>query len=317
MKILVFGKDGQLGRALKSYFDALPLSPNQTLLYAGRNDCDLSNEKALIDLLNQFAPDLIINAAAYTAVDKAEVEVELAHAINARAPELMAMYASDHGATLLHYSTDYVFDGKKETSYIETDQRCPLSSYGVSKAAGEVAIEAVFQAKTSGRYAILRTSWVFGEGSNFIRTILRLAKECNELRVIHDQYGVPTSADWLAQVSFDLLFDQDMQLRPFPSGIYHAVPTGETTWYGLAKLATEVARDHGIALKLEPESIVPILAVEYPLPAPRPQNSRLNNSKLRLLMEQGGDMPKLQHLNRSWEDNVRKYVGSLAQAGLI
>jgi dTDP-4-dehydrorhamnose reductase len=317
MKILVFGKDGQLGRAFKSLFDALPPSQDRVLQYVGRDDCDLCNEKALVDLLNQFAPDLIINAAAYTAVDKAEVEVKLADAINARAPELMAMYASDHAATLLHYSTDYVFDGKKETPYVESDQRRPLGSYGKSKAAGEAAIEAVFQHKTSGRYAILRTSWVYGEGSNFIRTILRLAKERDQLRVIHDQYGVPTNADWLSRASCDLIFDQHMQLRPFPSGIYHAVSNGETTWYGLAKLATEVARDHGITLKLGPESIVPILAVEYPLPAPRPQNSRLNNSKLRLLMEQGGDMPKLQHLNSSWEDNVRKYVGDLAQAGLI
>ena len=317
MKILVFGKDGQLGRAFKNLFNALPSSQDRVLQYVGRDDCDLSNEKALVTFLNQFGPDLIINAAAYTAVDKAEVEVELAHAINARAPELMAMYTSDHGATLLHFSTDYVFDGKKEMPYVESDQRCPLSSYGKSKAAGEAAIEAAFQEKISGHYAILRTSWVFGEGSNFIRTILRLAKERNELRVIHDQHGVPTNADWLAQVGCDLLFDQDMQLRPFPSGIYHAVPNGESTWYGLAKLATEVARDQGIELQLEPESITPILAVDYPLPAPRPQNSRLNNSKLRLLMERGGDMPKLQHFNNSWEDNVRKYVGELAQAGLI
>jgi dTDP-4-dehydrorhamnose reductase len=317
MKILVFGKDGQLGRAFKSLFDAMPSSQDWVLQYVGRNDCDLSNEKALVSLLNQFAPDLIINAAAYTAVDQAEVEVELAHAINARAPELMAMYASDHGATLLHYSTDYVFDGKKETPYLESDQRCPLGSYGKSKAAGEAAIESAFQDKTSGRYAILRTSWVYGEGSNFIRTILRLAKERDQLRVIHDQHGVPTNADWLAQVSCNLIFDQHMQFRPFPSGIYHAVPNDETTWYGLAKLATEVARNHGIPLKLEPESITPILAVEYPLPAPRPQNSRLDNSKLRLLLEQVGDMPKLQHLNRSWEGSVRKYVSQLAQAGLI
>ena len=317
MKILVLGKDGQLGRAFKSLFDALPSSQDRVIQYVGRNDCDLSNERTLFDLLNQFAPNLIINAAAYTAVDKAEIEVKLAHAINARAPELMAMYASDYGATLLHYSTDYVFDGKKETTYLEIDQRCPLGSYGKSKADGEAAIEAVFQRKTLARYAILRTSWVYGDGSNFIRTILRLAKERDQLRVIHDQHGVPTSADWLAQVSCDLIFDQNMRLKQFPSGIYHVVPNGETTWYGLAKLATEVARDHGIALKLEPESISPILAVEYPLPAPRPQNSRLNNSKLRLLMERGGDMPKLQHLNSSWADNVRKYVGDLAQAGLI
>jgi dTDP-4-dehydrorhamnose reductase len=317
MKILVFGKDGQLGKAFKKLFDAFPSSQNRIIRYVGRDDCDLSNEQALIDLLSQFRPDLIVNAAAYTAVDKAEIETELTNAINARAPELMAAYASDHGATLLHYSTDYVFDGKKDTPYLESDQPCPLGSYGKSKAAGEAAVEAAFQNKAIGRYAILRTSWVYGDGSNFIHTILRLAKEREELRVIHDQYGVPTYAEWLAQVSCDLIFDQCGQLKPFPSGIYHAVPNGETTWYGLAKFAMEVARNHGVTLKLGSESIVPILAVEYPLPAPRPQNSRLNNSKLQLLMAQGGDVPKLQHLNSSWEDNVRKYVGQLAQAGLI
>jgi dTDP-4-dehydrorhamnose reductase len=133
----------------------------------------------------------------------------------------------------------------------------PLGSYGESKAAGEAAIEAVFQRKTLAGYAILRASWVYGDGSNFIRTILRLAKERDQLRVIHDQYGVPTSADWLAQVSCDLIFDQNMRFKQFPSGIYHAVPNGETTWYGLAKLATEVARDHGIALSLSLNPLLP------------------------------------------------------------
>jgi dTDP-4-dehydrorhamnose reductase len=317
MNVLVFGKDGQLGKAFKSLFDALPLTKDVVIRYVARVDCDLSNELVLNKLLEQFAPDLIVNAAAYTAVDKAETERALAYAVNARAPELMAIYAAKMGATLLHYSTDYVFDGCKKEPYSESDVCAPLGAYGESKLAGEVAIKNAFKNSRFGQYAILRTSWVYGEGVNFIRTILRLAKERDQLRVIHDQYGVPTNALWLARVGLDLTLNQDMQLKTFISGIYHAVPNGETTWYGLAKLAIQTAHEFGAALKVRPDSIAPILAVEYPLPAPRPQNSRLDNSKLRLLMEREGDMTKLQHLNIPWEDDVRNYVRKLVQDGLI
>jgi dTDP-4-dehydrorhamnose reductase len=317
MNVLVFGKDGQLGKAFKSLFDALPLTKDVVIRYVARVDCDLSNELVLNKLLEQFAPDLIVNAAAYTAVDKAETERALAYAVNARAPELMAIYAAKMGATLLHYSTDYVFDGCKKEPYSESDVCAPLGAYGESKLAGEVAIKNAFKNSRFGQYAILRTSWVYGEGVNFIRTILRLAKERDQLRVIHDQYGVPTNALWLARVGLDLTLNQDMQLKTFISGIYHAVPNGETTWYGLAKLAIQIARELGVVLKVGSDSIAPILAVEYPLPAPRPQNSRLDNSKLRLLMEREGDMTKLQHLNIPWEDDVRNYVRKLVQDGLI
>lgn len=317
MNVLVFGKDGQLGKAFKSLFDTLPLHKDTVIRYVGRIDCDLSNELALNKLLEQFSPDLIVIAAAYTAVDKAEAEIALAYAVNARAPELMAIYVAKKGATLLHYSTDYVFDGRKEEAYSESDVCAPLSVYGKSKLAGEIAIKNAFKDSRSGQYAILRTSWVYGEGANFIRTILRLAKERDQLRVIHDQHGVPANAGWLAKVGLDLILNQKLQLKAFASGVYHAVPNGETTWYGLAKLAIQAARDCGVALKVESDSIVPILAVEYLLPAPRPQNSRLNNSKLRLLVEQEGDVTKLQHLNISWEDDVRKYVRKLAQDDLI
>ncbi|QKM63985.1 dTDP-4-dehydrorhamnose reductase [Polynucleobacter tropicus] len=317
MKILVFGKDGQLGKAFKNLFDAFPPSQNIEVQYAGRDDCDLSNEKALNSYLEQVAPNLIINAAAYTAVDLAQTNEELAFAINTHAPELMAAYATSHGASLLHYSTDYVFDGQKQVAYIESDPRNPLSVYGKSKAAGEEAIEKVFAKQSASRYAILRTSWVYGEGANFIRTILRLAKERDQLRVIHDQLGVPTNAQWLAQTSLDLVFDDQFQLKPFPSGIYHAVPNGETSWHGMASLAVKVATDCGVDLTVKPDSILPILAAEYPLPAPRPQNSRLDNSKLRLLIESEGDMTKLQHLNTSWEESVRTYIAQLAQKNLI
>jgi dTDP-4-dehydrorhamnose reductase len=317
MNILVFGKDGQLGKAFQHLFQKASLASESNIQYIGRNQCDLSDAKALNKLLNTSKPDLIINAAAYTAVDKAEAEHELAFAINAKAPEMMAQYATKHGSTLLHYSTDYVFDGSKDGPYLESDHRKPINMYGKSKAAGEEAIEHVFANGSSGQYAIFRTSWVYGDGANFIRTILRLAKEREELKVICDQYGVPTNTDWLAQVSLDLALDSHYRLRKFPSGIYHAVPSGKTSWYELAVLATQVALDANIALKLIPADIVSILAAQYPVVAPRPVNSCLDNSKLRLALEEGGDMSKLQHWSRDWTKQVQSYVADLARDGLI
>jgi len=316
MNILIFGKDGQLGKAFHKLFSSLHL-PGVNIRYVGRDQCDLSNSAALSHFLNQSKVDLIINAAAYTAVDKAETEVEIAFAINAIAPELMARYAVEHDATFLHYSTDYVFDGSKKSSYVESDPRNPLGIYGKSKAAGEETLEKVFTNSIHGQYAILRTSWVYGDGNNFIRTILRLAKEREELKVIDDQYGVPTSAEWLAQVSLNLVLDQQLHLRKFASGIYHAVPAGETTWHGLARFAAQVAIDAGVILKASPEAIKAISTAEYPLPAPRPMNSRMDVAKLHLALEHVGDMSKLQHCKQVWSDEVRTYVAQLAQDGLI
>ena len=323
MNILVFGKDGQLGKAFKSVFDVSKLGESHCITYVGRAECDLANSNTVTKLLDQIKPSLIINAAAYTAVDKAETEVDLAYAINAKAPELMALYAKHRRATFLHYSTDYVFDGSKKTAYIESDVRNPLAIYGKSKAAGEEAIEAAFEDSNSsaGRYAIFRTSWVYGEGGNFIRTILRLAKERETLKVIADQYGVPTSAAWLAEVSLALALDEQHQLRPFQSGIYHAVPQGETTWHALAYYAVQVAIEAGAGLKLRPEAITAIPAAEYPLPAPRPMNSRMARSVLEAALTNslGGssNMPKSQLLEQSWESQVAAYVQDLVHRKLI
>jgi dTDP-4-dehydrorhamnose reductase len=319
MNILVFGKDGQLGKAFHALLDSLlpTLISKPKIQYLGRSECDLANTSALTTLLSQYQPNLIINASAYTAVDKAEVESELAFAINAKAPEMMAQYAADHGATFLHYSTDYVFDGEKYGYYLEGDIRNPLGVYGKSKAAGEEAITKAFSHDSAGQYAILRTSWVYGDGGNFIRTILRLAKDREELKIIHDQYGVPTSAAWLAQLSLGLVADANLQLRKFSSGIYHAVPAGETTWHGLATLVVEVALDADVSLKVVPDAIKPIPAVEYPLPAPRPMNSRMSTDKLRQVFESRGDMSKLQLLNQPWDIAVQAYVVGLAKDGLI
>jgi dTDP-4-dehydrorhamnose reductase len=332
MNILVFGKDGQLGKAFNAVFDASKLVELHSITYVGRAECDLINSDAITELLNQMMPDLIINTAAYTAVDKAETEVDLAYAINAKAPEIMAQYAVKNDVMLLHYSTDYVFDGSKDGFYVEDDQRNPLSIYGKSKAAGEQVIEDVFinrPAQSNAQYAILRASWIYGDGGNFIRTILRLAKECEEIRIISDQHSVPTSSEWLAGVSLDLVLGEDGQFRYFPSGIYHAVPSGQTTWHGLASVAIQSAIEAGIHLKTKPKAIKPILAIEYTLPAPRPMNSRMATDKLRRALTRAG--PANASLNAysiynksrtvtefpAWEGMVREYVGELVVTGMI
>lgn len=324
MNILVFGKDGQLGKAFSALLGHLSLSANTQITYLGRAECDLSKEGDVVAQLNAVKPNLIINASAYTAVDKAETEVDLAFAVNAKAPELMARYAAEHGATFLHYSTDYVFDGSKDGFYIESDARNPLGVYGKSKAAGEEAIERVFASSSKGQFAIFRTSWVYGDGGNFIRTMLRLAKDREELKVIHDQHGVPTSAQWLAQVSLDLALDSKGALKQFPSGIYHAVPAGETTWHGLASLAVQTALSLGVDLKAKPAAIKPILAVEYPLPAPRPMNSRMDSTKLRFALqiqpsEASNSYNEPQNMPNfpAWDGMVQEYVSKLASKGLI
>jgi dTDP-4-dehydrorhamnose reductase len=331
MNILFFGKDGQLGKAFKTVFDASKAGKLNHVRYVGRAECDLFNLDAIAELVYQIRPDLLINAAAYTAVDKAETEVDLAYAINAKAPEVMAIYAKRHGATFLHYSTDYVFDGSKKTPYIESDTRNPLSIYGKSKASGEEAIEETFAklpANSSAQYAILRTSWVYGDGSNFIRTILRLAKERETLSAIADQYGVPTSAIWLSEVSLALVLNEEYQLRRFPSGIYHAVPLGQTTWYALACHAVQAAIDAGVALKLRPENIQAIPAIDFPLPAPRPMNSRMERGAGASLDQVLGkalnkvkvgpnNMTKSPLLEQSWESQVSTYVQDLALRKII
>jgi dTDP-4-dehydrorhamnose reductase len=327
MYILVFGKDGQLGKAFKAVFEANKLGELHRITYVGRAECDLANADAITALLNEIKPSLIINAAAYTAVDKAETEVDLAYAINAKAPEVMAIYAKRHGATFLHYSTDYVFDGSKNAPYVESDARNPLGIYGKSKAAGEEAIEEAFAnlpANSSAQYAILRTSWVYGDGGNFIRTILRLAKERETLKVIADQYGVPTSATWLAEVSLALVLNEQYQLQSFPSGIYHAIPLGETTWHALACYAVQVAIDAGVVLKLHAEAIQAIPATDYPLPAPRPMNScmvRGADAALDRALDKAqgdlGNMTKSLLMEQSWESQVSAYVQDLAIRKII
>ncbi len=306
--ILIFGRDGQVGKALQKYLVNLQ-SP---AVFLGRSDCDLSCEQSIENALNFYRPQIIINAAAFTAVDNAENECKLAFFINARAPELFAQYISKVNCGIfVHFSTDYVFADTKQDSYSETDSPGPidqLNIYGQSKLAGEEAIKAVFHqfyesnisTYTDGfpRYYILRTSWVYGDGVNFIRTMLRLASKHDQLRVVVDQVGVPTSAKWLAEMSIKFIKSK------VNSGIYHVVPDGETTWYGLALYAIEKAANFGAKFFVSHNNILPIPANEYPVAAKRPYNSRLNNAKLKKTLFEAG------HIDRypNWEDQVKEYV---------
>jgi len=309
MKILVFGKDGQVGRALQVLSQVRSQThTHEAWHFVGRLEVDLQNSQAILRCLESVQPDIVINAAAYTAVDKAQQEHESALAINATAPYVMAQYCAQHGANFVHYSTDYVFDGSKEGWYLETDATNPLGVYGQSKLAGEELIADAFSkhANGVGRYGILRTSWVYGEGNNFIRTMLKLARERTALRVIDDQYGVPTSASFLAQIGVQIALSNASDLSSpntptgVPSGIYHCVPSGQTTWHGLASRVITLAHTLGMPLTCSASAIEAIPASAYPLPAPRPQNSKMDTGKLCKAL----DIDELPH----WQESVDHYV---------
>lgn len=272
--ILLFGKNGQVGFELQR-----ALSPFSLVHAFGRQDCDLANLSQVREIVRQLQPDIIVNASAYTAVDKAESEPQIAYLINATVPSVLAEEAASIGALLVHYSTDYVFDGTQPGWYIEDDIPHPQSVYGTSKLAGENGIAA-----TGCRNLIFRTSWVFGaHGGNFAKTIFRLAKERESLSVIADQYGAPTSAHLIADVTAQVIaqYWNEVNRERFPYGIYHLVAAGETTWYDYAKYVIAYAEKAGIELRLKSSAIEAIPSINYPLPAPRPSNSRLDSRKLR------------------------------------
>ncbi|PPC91881.1 MAG: dTDP-4-dehydrorhamnose reductase [Methylobacter sp.] len=271
MKILVTGNTGQVGWEL-----VRSLQPLGQIIVAGRETADLSNPAQLRDTIQTVKPDVIVNAAAYTAVDKAESEPETANLINAQAPELLADYAAKAKALLIHYSTDYVFDGSKPGAYQETDTTCPINVYGHSKLAGELAIQAA-----DCDYLIFRTSWVYASrGQNFVKTILRLAKEREELNIVADQTGAPTWARLIAGTTTCALKQALVERAKggFEPGIFHLTASGETTWHGFAQMIVELAREQGASLLVG--KINPIPASAYPVPAARPQNSRLALTKL-------------------------------------
>ena len=272
MQILLTGKNGQVGFELQR-----ALAPLGHIVAIDQSECDLSNQKALRHLVREIRPDIIINPAAYTAVDKAESDQDIAFAVNGIAPGILGEEGARLGALVVHYSTDYVFDGLKQISYTEDDIPNPQSVYGKSKLAGDQAL-----LKSIESSIIFRTSWVFGaHGNNFVKTMLKLATERESLNVVGDQFGAPTSAALIADVTAQII-RQYQKFCPdgFPFGLYNLVATGETNWCDFAKTVIAAAHDAGKPLKLRPENIRPITTAQYPLPAPRPANSRLDIHKL-------------------------------------
>ena len=270
-RILLLGADGQLGWELRR-----ALLPLGEVVACGRAEADLGELDALRALLDRWQPQVVVNAAAYTAVDRAEQEVALAQRVNAEAPALLARWAAAHDAWLLHYSTDYVFDGTSDAPYDETCTPNPQSVYGRSKLAGELAITA-----SGCRHLTLRTSWVYAaRGGNFARTMLKLGREREQLRVVADQVGAPTAAELIADVSalalHRVLADADFAVQA--GGLYHLSAAGATSWHGYAQYVLEQARALGVELRCR--ELSPITTAEYPLPAPRPANSRLDCARL-------------------------------------
>jgi dTDP-4-dehydrorhamnose reductase len=270
MNILLLGCNGQVGWELQR-----SLAPLGAVIALARNEANLAEPEALRALVRKIRPQVIVNAAAYTAVDKAQSEPELAKCVNAIAPAVLAEEAAGIGAWLVHYSTDYVFDGyKKDVGYTETDATHPLSVYGQTKREGELAIQAV-----CSNTLIFRTSWVYAaRGNNFVRTMLRLARDRDQLAVVADQWGAPTSAELIADVTAHSL--RQAIVKPALSGLYHLTAEGETTWHGYACYILEQAKTLGHPLKINSSAITPLATEDYPLPAPRPANSRLNTTKL-------------------------------------
>lgn len=287
MKILLLGANGQVGWELQRALAPLGEVIACHAKTPAPHGADFSRPATLGALVQRMQPALIVNAAAHTAVDKAESEPELAQALNATAPGILAEQARTLGALLVHYSTDYVFDGSGSTARDEAAAPNPLSVYGRSKRDGEQAIQA-----SGCRHLILRSSWIYAaRGGNFARTMLRLAGERDELRVVDDQIGAPTGADLLADVTAHavraILRDEGL------CGLYHCTARGETSWHGYARLLIERARAQGQPLRVAPEAIRPITTAEYPTPAKRPLNSRLDCSRLTRAF--GLHLPPWQH----------------------
>jgi dTDP-4-dehydrorhamnose reductase len=298
MKILLLGCDGQVGWELQRSLQ--PLGEVLALDFQSREHAaDFSRPDALAATVQAVRPDLIVNAAAHTAVDKAESEPALAQAINADAPGVLARSAAACGAWLVHYSTDYVFDGSGDQPRDEDAPTGPLSVYGRTKLDGEERIRA-----SGCRHLILRTSWVYAaRGGNFARTMLKLAGSKTELNVIDDQVGAPTGADLLADLT--ALMVRAARAQPELAGTYNAVAAGETSWHGYARLVIETARAHGVPLALPPDALRPIPTSAYPTPAPRPLNSRLDTRKLRERF--GVHLPH-------WETGVRRMLAEILPA---
>ena len=293
IKILVTGKNGQVGFELMR-----SLAPLGKVIGVDFEDCDLSQSAAINALLDKVRPDVIVNPAAYTAVDKAESEPTVAHAVNAQAPKVLALYASKRNIPIVHFSTDYVFDGNKEGAYVEDDPVGPSSVYGKTKYLGEEAVR-----KSAAKYVILRTSWVFGaHGVNFLKTMLKLAQERDKLSIVADQFGAPTSARMLADVTAEIVRQLLEEGAYKKYGTYHLVAEGETSWHGYAQYVIEQANALGLQTKIAAKDVKPIPTKDYPMPAARPANSRLDTAKVKAMF--GIALP-------SWQDEVGFVVAAL------
>lgn len=295
MKILLLGKNGQLGWELQR--SLAPLGEVVALDRHGAELCgDLSNLQGLAETVRQVRPDVIVNAAAHTAVDKAESEPELARLVNALAPGVLAQEAQNLGAWLVHYSTDYVFDGGGSRPWLESDTPAPLSVYGQSKLEGEQLIAA-----NCGRHLIFRTSWVYAaRGGNFAKTMLRLAQQRERLTVIDDQWGAPTGAELLADVSAHAI--RQVQRHPQDAGLYHLAAAGETTWHGYAKHVLVQAERAQSAIKIVAKEVLPVPADAFPTAARRPHNSRLDSAKLQATF--GLELP-------AWQQGVDRMLAEI------
>lgn len=286
-KILVTGKNGQVGFELHR-----SLAPLGELAAFDRTECDLADLDGLRALIRREMPDVVVNPAAYTAVDKAESDQVAAFTVNSAALRVMGEEAARLGALVVHYSTDYVFDGTKAGAYSEDDVPQPKSVYGQSKLEGELAL-----AQTAPRHLILRTSWVVGaHGGNFAKTMLRLAAERERLSVVADQFGAPTSAALLADLTAHLVREYFRVQGEFPFGTYHLAAAGETTWYDYARFVIAEAQAAGKVLKAGADAVAPLSTADYPTPAQRPANSRLDTARFRSTF--GLDLPP-------WQEGVR------------
>ncbi len=273
MKLLLLGKGGQVGwelqRSLAPLGELVALDFDSTDFHA-----DFSRPEQLADTVRQVRPDVVVNAAAHTAVDKAESEPEFARKLNATSPGVVAQAAREIGALMVHYSTDYVFDGSGTAPWKETDATGPLSVYGRTKLEGEQLV-----ARHCAKHLIFRTSWVYAaRGGNFAKTMLRLARERDKLTVIDDQFGAPTGAELLADITAHAI--RATLQDPSKAGLYHAIASGETTWYGYARYVLELAQQAGVELKAGPQQVEAVPTSAFPTPATRPHNSRLDTSKL-------------------------------------
>ena len=273
MNILLLGKGGQVGWELQRSLSVL--GHVTALDHDSTGHCgDFANPAGIADTVRALRPDIIVNAAAHTAVDKAESEPDLARLLNATTPGVLAEEAARLGAWLIHYSTDYVFDGSGSRPWVETDVPAPLSVYGRTKLEGEQLIQ-----QSGAQHLILRTSWVYAaRGGNFAKTMLRLAQERERLTVIDDQWGAPTGADLLADVTAHAI--RHLQQRPQDAGLYHLVAGGETNWNLYAKYVLDQAQKAQSAIKMVAKEVTPVPTSAFPTPAVRPHNSRLNTTKL-------------------------------------